>query len=1028
MARLLSFVLRAVSLLLLSVTVHAVCHVVPTGPISFHDKTKNVTVSDPVPLSPGDAVDHVTLGSGRSQLNAEGTAERLVDLIIYDDATGAFCFQAGTNITVAYNGVTTFPATGATITFTYLDLFDSSGISGLGLSSASVQTAFQNNSIVSLITLKITAKGSAGNLLTGTTGAVIRLRNIRLDATSIPGNTATATVSVSNQNAIGDNGTTAGASCSSVAVCNIGTTSFTATGVNASVSAGAPFVWSFNASPGAFHVAGGSCISQTLAADTCASGVANDIATGSTSLILDVVNIPAGMTVTFPSKLSTVSAGGGYVWTAKGGVLTNGGAAGVLDVIYDTTTSNPNSATVTIESADNADIGTPVGALNPNCRSSGGVYVDLNSHSHCNANPKIGVRLGINASSGTATVIAAFGPGILSLFTGDDAGFFGVAPTYAGGHRLILNNRAFSPLVATGRQTYDISGLSKVGSPNDPLPGCGNNSTVKNVQAVYTAPDNGVISADTSGADYVPILAAWANSPGGNFLGCSVGSQGASSATIQPAVLHVPAQAGVTYYFGVSSNVGDGSKAVVNLGFQSGSPISSLIKQTSLPHAVRGGGYVTKLTITNMTKSDNQVVVNFLENGTVATSESVFLPPSGTTRIATPESERLLATTDAAQWVTVGSNFPVTTNLFYELENSSGQVINSVGFNDAPPITSFVIPVEFEKAVFRTVGLALSNPSPLPVTVTLTIINSQGATLISSPVQLGGFGKTAIDIGNTDPFRSALPNANFVGTLVGSASAPVDVLALGDDQGPFFATPPFNSGTQRLVLPHVVVGGGYVTKITLANLTKASNNVSITYYNQGGQVLTASQVAAFGLQSTATMPPSGTVRIATAESTRFGTSQFIWAVVTPTSAIGANLFFEVEDFNTHAVINTIGFNQVPELTSFTFPIEMEPACATCSIGRTMGLALANAGSTTANATLTLLDGHGNFMASTSVTLPPLNQTAFDFNTISAFTKVLPKSNFVGSVQVTSDVPISGLALEDDLGPFSAVPPVAGVPQ
>jgi len=149
-------------------------------------------------------------------------------------------------------------------------------------------------------------------------------------------------------------------------------------------------------------------------------------------------------------------------------------------------------------------------------------------------------------------------------------------------------------------------------------------------------------------------------------------------------------------------------------------------------------------------------------------------------------------------------------------------------------------------------------------------------------------------------------------------------------------------------------------------------------------------------------------------------------VVTGASGLGVNLFFEVMDKPNGSIVNTIGLNTVPELTSFTFPVELEQKNGVFT--RTVGLALANAGNASANVVLTLVDGSGNPLATHSLTLASLNQTAIDLSTIAEFQTALPAGNFIGSVTVQSSAAIVGLALEDDLGPFSALPPVAGTPQ
>src|SRR5205085_563216 len=143
--------------------------------------------------------------------------------------------------------------------------------------------------------------------------------------------------------------------------------------------------------------------------------------------------------------------------------------------------------------------------------------------------------------------------------------------------------------------------------------------------------------------------------------------------------------------------------------------------------------------------------------------------------------------------------------------------------------------------------------------------------------------------------------------------------------GPFFSTPPLVAGT-RLVLPHIVIGGGYATKITLVNQTAATNTVSIQYFTQTGL-----QSNPFNLATSATLGPNGATRIATPDT---------------------------------AAQRTIAAN---------------------------------------------------------------SQFLSDLGSMPEFHAVLPNANFVGSLNITSDQPVAGIALEDDLGPFSAVPVITGHP-
>jgi hypothetical protein len=391
-------------------------------------------------------------------------------------------------------------------------------------------------------------------------------------------------------------------------------------------------------------------------------------------------------------------------------------------------------------------------------------------------------------------------------------------------------------------------------------------------------------------------------------------------------------------------------------------------------------------------------------------------------RIANPESSRNL-TPQTTQWVTVGGDGRVGVNLFFEVEDQTGKIINCIGFNDASSTSTFSIPVEFEPkpanaSIGRTVGLALANPSATPTTVQLALVNESGTTVGTMPVALAAYGQTGLDIANS-PLGALLPASNFIGTLTGSSVTPFSVIALGDDFGPFFATPSLTTATIQVV-PHIVSGAGYVTKITLVNLSGSSNIVTVTYFNQAG--------VQQGSPHTFVIPAFGTARDTTGEANRFITpSTTQWAVVTSTAAAGVNLFFEFMDSPTaRLVVNTVGFNAAPELSTFTVPVEWQPGVGN-SIGRTMGFAVANRNASAANITVTLLNNQGAVVATHALTLGANSQTTFNIDTFTELAAALPASNFIGAVVVTSNLPVAAIALEDDLGPFSATPVISGRP-
>jgi len=467
----------------------ATCQVSIVGQLSVRDKSNaGATVSDPAPTTPGhatsavnDKVGGVTPAAASAALiNGEGQAERLADLLVYDStgiAGATFCFNAGNIITITFNGVLSNPAVGTALNqVANMDVYDSNGIGGLSISSAVVSQAFAANTTQTLITITVGASGTAGAaafyptaLGADSAGSALRVKNLRMDATSVNGNTGT-TVNVNaaqGPNAInvfiGQSG--AGPNVVGTKTQTIASTTQPSTpngagafptpravGVQSSASGlragkqatpqGEQLVAWTPSFLAAFRLSGGTCNdSTTLANDTCVSGIANDIATGATSLAWSISGIPSGVTVTFPSKIDTTAAGGTSIFKATSAALSNNGVATTstapLAVIYSTTAQGANA--VTVETADNVDTGTAIGGTaatntNPNCTtdSNGNYPANLNSGSVCDANPKIGVTIGAQSQSGTATLNLAFGPADTALFTGDDAATTGLIPRYTG--------------------------------------------------------------------------------------------------------------------------------------------------------------------------------------------------------------------------------------------------------------------------------------------------------------------------------------------------------------------------------------------------------------------------------------------------------------------------------------------------------------------------------------------------------------------------------------------------------------------
>jgi hypothetical protein len=224
--------------------------------------------------------------------------------------------------------------------------------------------------------------------------------------------------------------------------------------------------------------------------------------------------------------------------------------------------------------------------------------------------------------------------------------------------------------------------VSTTSAPASALtPPCGNGSVSNAVWLSYTAAANGTLTADSTGSSYKTIISAYTGSTTNlNNVGCAAAPSGSAARDAvallpAPATLALPVTGGITYFFLLTAANGDGGTLHFNLSFTSSAQVPTSAFVTMLPHMVTGGGYITKLTLVNMSGPTNNVVVNFLgQAGSIQSTQTILMQAAQTVRIATPESSRNL--TQTIQWVTVGGGGRVGVNLFFEVADQAGTVFN----------------------------------------------------------------------------------------------------------------------------------------------------------------------------------------------------------------------------------------------------------------------------------------------------------------------------------------------------------------
>ncbi len=377
---------------------------------------------DPAPSTGIIQITPTAAAAGGANLNQEGVVERVTDLLINDDGAAPNCFAVNNTFRLTYNATLTNPTSIVSATTANFDVYDSAGAAGLVILANSTVGLAPGGTPQTVITVVVQQAGTAGNITTGATGSAVRIKNLRVDATTLTaGTNATATASVVSVNAgtlvtvtknVGLSLKTADPAFTGVGgtgVCGVAAANGSQLGC-ANQSSGATVanaiiaVAEGPAFPEAFRTAGNTggnapCTSATL---TCYSGVSQDVAGGAMSLILDAgTSIPSGVTVTWPATINnsaiTNSATTSVIFTQRGGAQTTCTGPTPCSAIYDAST-NPKTGVFNLK----------VGSGTASATGSG------------TANPAIGVAVATSSGSGTATLHAAFGPGQAAGTGADD--------------------------------------------------------------------------------------------------------------------------------------------------------------------------------------------------------------------------------------------------------------------------------------------------------------------------------------------------------------------------------------------------------------------------------------------------------------------------------------------------------------------------------------------------------------------------------------------------------------------------------
>lgn len=376
------------------------------------------TPGDPIPATAaqGGSLVNYTASAGLP-LAVEGKTERIADVLVWEDGAANYqCFKTNNNIRITFNaGITSSPSVTAP-NVTYFDVYDTNQPNGLAITASTTQAQVPGGGTQTVVIVVVQQAGTytagqsnvsplLGAAVAGA-GSAFRIKNIRVDATSLLPVPTNATVNVTNS--AGAMNTTAGLIFTGSAANVVGASRVSFTGASISavgnglqnsgtgLSTAATFTFAENA-PGTAKQPAGSCNSQTLASDTCASQIANDIATGDTSFIFDAgTTLPSGVSVSWPTTITNsgepavAASNNGYILTLRNSPTCSGSGSQCF-AIYDTTKGDTGgAATVTVSTTTGSTA--------------------ANAAPTTNVNPTMGVAIASTSGAGTVTLHGFFGP------------------------------------------------------------------------------------------------------------------------------------------------------------------------------------------------------------------------------------------------------------------------------------------------------------------------------------------------------------------------------------------------------------------------------------------------------------------------------------------------------------------------------------------------------------------------------------------------------------------------------------------
>src|SRR5579864_7007061 len=212
-----------------------------------------------------------------------------------------------------------------------------------------------------------------------------------------------------------------------------------------------------------------------------------------------------------------------------------------------------------------------------------------------------------------------------------------------------------------------------------------------------------------------------------------------------------------------------------------------------------------------------------------------------------------------------------------------------------------------------------------------------------------------------------------------------------------------SSATLSYTVAHFPYGGGWSTRVALANNSSASATVRFTFFDQNG-LSTSVPLEGIGLKSTETVTVGANhTQVVGAElSQRNGSAlQVAWATVSSTVPVNVFSLFDYGP-NPPAITGAVGAQSTAPSKSFRFPVSVGGP-----LNYNAGMALSNPNGSSTAVTVKVYDAGGTMIGSFPEQLAANAQTLFLLNTKGVN---FGAGLFNGSVAVCAPQPVGLVAL------------------